>query len=157
MPAADPFRRPAAHQSVPQSNSRVVLVGVDGSTTSLRAATFACGLARRDQYRLIVVHVVTASAWEWVMIGVGKFAQQTRDDLDAEIKSEIRALIEGCPGPVSFISVIGDPTYSLSAIADQVRADIVVVGASHGWRRWCGISVATRLIRISHWPIIVIP
>jgi nucleotide-binding universal stress UspA family protein len=158
MPAVDPSRRPAPHRSVPQRNARIVLVGVDGSTTSLRAATYACGMARRELCRLIIVHVMAASSsWGWATIGTGEIEQQTREELDEELRSEIGAITEDCPVPITFVSMIGHPTYGLSAMADEVRADLVVVGASRGWRRRCGTSVATRLIRLGRWPVIVIP
>jgi nucleotide-binding universal stress UspA family protein len=157
MPAPDPSPRPAPHRSGPQPSPHVVLVGVDGSTTSLRAATYACGLARRQHGKLIVVHVVTTGAWEWTAAAAGVVLHQIRTELEAEIRSELGPLLEDCPGPVTFISLLGRPTYGLSAIADEVRADVVVVGASRGWRRWCGSSVAARLIRLSRWPVVVIP
>jgi nucleotide-binding universal stress UspA family protein len=157
MTAADSFPQPAFYRSVPPPNSRVVLVGVDGSTTSLRAATYACGMARREHCSLIVAHVVTAVAWEWALAGAGEVLQQLRAELDGVLQADIRALTEDCPGPVTFVSQPGRPTGGLSAIADDVRADMVVVGASRGWRRRCGSSVATRLIRLGRWPVIVIP
>ena len=51
----------------------------------------------------------------------------------------------------------GHPTGALAATADEFRADMVVVGASRGWHRWCGGSVASGLIRLGRWPVIVIP
>jgi nucleotide-binding universal stress UspA family protein len=157
MSAADPSPRPTPSEFGPQPGARVVLVGVDGSTTSLRAATYACGLARRECCRLVVAHAVPPGAWEWAMAGAGAILQQLRAELDEELEAEIRALTEDCPGLVTFISRPGRPTHALSAAAGEFRADIVVVGASRGWRRWCGASVANRLIRLNRWPVIVIP
>jgi nucleotide-binding universal stress UspA family protein len=157
MSAADPSPRPASPRSGPLPHSRVVLVGVDGSITSLRAATYACGLARRECCRLVVAHAVTAGAWDWAMSGAGGVLQDLREELDENLQAEIRALTEDCTGPVEFVSRPGQPTYALSMIADECRADIVVVGASRGWRRWFGASVATRLIRLGRWPVMVVP
>jgi nucleotide-binding universal stress UspA family protein len=157
MSAADPSPRPASSRSGPLPDSRVVLVGVDGSITSLRAATYACGLARRERCRLVVAHAVTAGAWDWAMAGAGGALQDLREELDEKLRADIRALCEECPGPVEFVSRPGPPTYALSTIADEYRADIVVVGASRGWRRWSGASVATRLIRLGRWPVVVVP
>jgi nucleotide-binding universal stress UspA family protein len=157
MSAADPSPRPAPSESGPPPHSRVVIVGVDGSTTSLRAATYACGLARREYCRLVVAHAVTPGRWDWAMAGAGGVLHELREELDQDLQAEIRALTEDCRGLVTFLSRPGHPRDALAAIADEFRADVVVVGTSRGWRRWCGISVATRLIRLGRWPVIVIP
>jgi nucleotide-binding universal stress UspA family protein len=157
MSAIDRSPLSAPRPSGPPANSRVVLVGVDGSTTSLRAATYACGLARRERCRLIVAHVMSPGPWDWAMLAAGGVLQQLRVELDEELKAEICALTGECPGPVSYVSLTGHPTGSLSAAADEFHADMVVVGASRGWRRWCGNSVAIGLIRLGRWPVIVVP
>jgi nucleotide-binding universal stress UspA family protein len=137
--------------------SRVVLVGVDGSTGSMRAAMYAVGLARRERCRLVVAHVLSPGPFEWAVIGGGGLLAQLRADLSRTVEAEVRALSEDCPGPVDFVSRLGRPTECLSAIADEVRADVVVVGVSGGWRRWFGMSVAAGLVRVGRWPVVVVP
>ena len=137
--------------------SRVVLVGVDGSTASMRAAVYAAGLARRERCRLVVAHVLSPGPFEWAVLGGGALLVELRAELSRTVEDEVRALTDDCPGPVTFVSRLGRPTDCLSAIADEVRADVVVVGVSRGWRRWCGVSVAAGLVRIGRWPVVVVP
>ena len=56
-----------------------------------------------------------------------------------------------------FRSVRGDPLTELMRIAEQTRADAVVVGASeHLGHRIVG-SLASRLVRAGKWPVTVVP
>ena len=137
--------------------SRVVLVGVDGSTASLRAAMYATGLARRERCRLVVAHVLSPGPFEWAVIGGGGVLADLRADLSRTVEADVRALTEDFPGPLAFVSRVGRPTDTLSGIADEVRADVVVVGVSRGWRRWFGVSVAAGLVRVGRWPVVVVP
>lgn len=137
--------------------SRVVLVGVDGSTASMRAAMYAAGLARRERCRLVVAHVLSPGPFEWAVFGGGGVIAQLRIDLSRTVEAEVRAVVDDSPCPVTFVSRVGRPTDCLAAIADEVRADVVVVGVSRGWRSWCGVSVAAGLVRIGRWPVVVVP
>ena len=58
---------------------------------------------------------------------------------------------------VTFIATEGDPFIELRRIADETRADAVVVGASaHAGHRLVG-SLAVRLVRAGRWPVTVVP
>jgi nucleotide-binding universal stress UspA family protein len=58
---------------------------------------------------------------------------------------------------VTFIAAEGDPFTELRRIADETRADAVVVGASaHAGHRLVG-SLAVRLVRAGRWPVTVVP
>ena len=138
--------------------SRVVLVGVDGSTASMRAAVYAVGLARREGGHLVVAQVMAPGPFEWAVLGGGGLLAQLRADLSRTVEAEVRTQLgEDSPVPVRFVTRLGRPTDCLSAIADEVRADVVVVGVSRGRLRWCGVSVAAGLIRIGRWPVVVVP
>jgi nucleotide-binding universal stress UspA family protein len=51
----------------------------------------------------------------------------------------------------------GDPAREIESVADEVRADVVVVGASmKAGHRLVG-SVAVRLVRAGKWPVMVVP
>src|ERR1700745_1529717 len=59
--------------------------------------------------------------------------------------------------PITFIAAEGDPFTELRRIADEIRADAVVVGASaHAGHRLVG-SLAVRLVRAGRWPVTVVP
>lgn len=149
-----PGRQPSVRRP---DGARVVLVGVDGTTTSMRAATYAFGLARREGCHLVVVHVLPGGSWSWAVPGGGATLQRILDELDAELQAEIRQMAEGTGVPVSVVSRLGHPSFCLPAIADEVRADIVIVGASSQLRRKVGGCLSTRLIRLGRWPVTVVP
>ncbi len=59
--------------------------------------------------------------------------------------------------PVSVVSRLGHPPSRLPEIADEIQADIVVVGASSALRRRFGGCLSTHLIRTGRWPVTVVP
>ena len=55
------------------------------------------------------------------------------------------------------MAVRGDPFTELRRVADEIRADGVVVGASaHAGHRLVG-SLAVRLVKAARWPVTVGP
>jgi nucleotide-binding universal stress UspA family protein len=136
---------------------RAILVGVDGSDRSLRAAAYACGLARRQRCPLVVAYAVPVSAWVWAIPGAGAVMQRTLDELASGIRAEIRQLAEDARIPVRFIRRRGQPYRCLRQLADEVNADIVVIGSSGQAHRLLGGSMADRLIRLGRWPVTIVP
>ena len=137
---------------------RVILVGVDGSPTSLRAAAYAAGLARRQHSRLVAVYVAEPAP---PMAGFVPEAQAALRDAAAqtaeELRRELQPAAEQLGIEVEFRTVRGDPVGELSRIADELPADAVLVGASEqAGHRVIG-SVAVRLVRVGRWPVTVVP
>jgi nucleotide-binding universal stress UspA family protein len=140
----------------PEPSARAILVGVDGSDTAMRAAAFAMGLARRQGCRLIVAFVAVHSALTALGPGVAA-AQAATEELHADLRSTARAAAEELGVPVTFLKTYGDPYTRLREAADNCQVDTVVVGASmSAGHRFAG-SVATKLIRAGHWPVLVVP
>ena len=137
---------------------RVVMVGVDGGLTSLRAASYAAGLARRQHSALVVVFVSAPSAFTALAPGLAASAvQQAQEELAADLRTECRRAAEELRLPMTFLCRRGDPFTELRTVADEVRADLVVVGSStHAGHRLVG-SIATRLVRTGRWPVVVVP
>jgi nucleotide-binding universal stress UspA family protein len=137
-----------------------ILVGVDGSTTSARAGWYAAGLARRQRAKVTAVYVVRPSATGLAAPGSAALAVARRE-ADAEIADDMRHETEEFfrefGVPITFIATSGDPFSELCRIAEEIRADAVVVGASaHAAHRLAG-SLAVRLVKAGRWPVTVVP
>jgi nucleotide-binding universal stress UspA family protein len=148
---------PAAEFELGSDGPSLILVGVDGSRTSWRAAAYAAGLARRQRCRLLVVYVMRVSANIGAAPGVAGALSQAAAQTASEIERQVRdgAAVVGLN--VEFRSVAGDPYTELKHVAAQTKADAVVVGASeHAGHRIVG-SLATRLVRAGQWPVTVVP
>ena len=137
---------------------RVILVGVDGSPTSLRAAAYAAGLARRQRSRLVAVFVTeSAPAMAGWVPSAGVVARDAAAQVDAELRRELEPAAVRLGIEVEYRRVAGDPVAQLSRIADELPADAVLVGASEkAGHRVIG-SVAVRLVRMGRWPVTVVP
>ena len=140
---------------------RVILVGVDDSVTSLRAGAYAAGLARRQGARLVCVYVEQRSALYGAAGAAGAGVVAAQDQAMRETGEDLRRRAEEEAGrlgvPITFIIAVGDPYHELRRVADQVRADAVIVGASaKAGHRWVG-SLAVRLVKAGRWPVTVVP
>lgn len=136
-----------------------ILVGVDGSTTSRRAGWYAAGLARRQRARVTAVYVAPVSAGVVVPAAAG--VEAARREADEQTAEDMRRRAEEFSRefgvPIAFLAVRGDPFTELRRVADEIRADAVVVGASaHAGHRLVG-SLAVRLVKAARWPVTVVP
>ncbi|MBO2451977.1 universal stress protein [Actinomadura barringtoniae] len=137
---------------------KVIVVGVDGSETSLHAGAYAWGLARRSDARLIVVYVSPVAAISTLTPGGAAVMREAGEEVAAELRAEIEQRASGMEAVrYEFVSEVGDAYSVLSRVADENRADAVVVGASaQAGHRLIG-SVAVRLVRAGRWPVTVVP
>ena len=140
---------------------KVILVGIDDSVTSLRAGAYAAGLARRQGARLVCVYVEQISALYGAAAGAGAGAiaaqDQALDETAAELRREAEAGARLLGVTLEFVVARGDPYTELKRVADEMRADAVVVGASaKAGHRWIG-SLAVRLVKAGRWPVTVVP
>jgi nucleotide-binding universal stress UspA family protein len=138
----------------------VILVGVDDSTTSSRAGWYAAGLARRQGARIVAVFVEPIASFGSAGPGGAALAVAKDEAFRATAQEmEERALVIGAELGISitFVAARGDPFNEIRRIADEVRADAIVVGASaQAGHRFVG-SLAVRLVRAGKWPVTVVP
>jgi len=139
---------------------KVILVGVDDSTTSLRAASYAAGLARRQGASVTAVFVAPIASMGAATPGGAGLVAAQREALGQLAEDLRRRSEEGARDlgiPITFIAAEGDAYTEIRRIADEIRADAVVVGASaHAGHRLVG-SLAVRLVRAGRWPVTVVP
>ncbi|QNP74184.1 universal stress protein [Streptomyces roseirectus] len=137
---------------------KVIVVGVDGSDSSLRAAAYAAGLARRQHALLAIVYVQPVlAAGAAVGAPVAETTEAIAEDLMAMVRSETERLKGIFDIRWEFHTFRGDPYTGLVAAADDLKADAVVVGASEQAGHRIVGSVAVRLVKAGRWPVTVVP
>ena len=140
---------------------QVILTGMDDSVTSLRAGAYAAGLARRQGARLVCVYVARPSAMYGAAAGAAPGAiaaqEEALEETATSLRQEAEAGAQRLGVPLTFVVAHGDPYTELRRVADEVRADAVIVGASmQAGHRWIG-SLAVRLVKAGRWPVTVVP
>jgi nucleotide-binding universal stress UspA family protein len=135
----------------------LIIAAVDGSETSLRAGAYAAGLARRQGSNLAVLFVHN----------VGGFARSVPGAIPAMAEAnrmtatELREAIEEQSARLGIDATLyereGTPFTEVVTLADELRADAVIVGAStQAGHRFVG-SLALHLVRAARWPVTVVP
>ncbi|BCJ47800.1 universal stress protein A [Actinoplanes ianthinogenes] len=139
----------------------VIVAGVDGSDSSMRAGAYAVGLARRQGSRLVGVFVRPAvggvlsfadPSGAAVTAALATHEQMERDFRDTLLREQPRL-------GVDFEMVVrhGDPFSELCQVADEMWADAVIVGRPERALHRIAGSVAHRLVRYGRWPVTVVP
>ncbi|MFJ3711332.1 universal stress protein [Streptomyces sp. NPDC090053] len=137
---------------------KVIVVGIDGSESSLRAASYAGGLARRQNALLAIVYVQPVLA---AGASMGAPVADTTGEIAEGLVNEIRTATERVKEIFAvrweFHTFRGDPYNGLVTAADELKADAVVVGASESAGHRIIGSVAVRLVKAGRWPVTVVP
>ncbi|MBT2472991.1 universal stress protein [Streptomyces sp. ISL-66] len=137
---------------------KVILAGIDGSESSLRAAAYAAGLARRQNALLALVYVQPVMpAGASLGAPVGGTTEEIAQGLVAEIRESAERLKGVYDVRWQFHTFRGDPYSGLVSAAEELTADAVVVGASEQAGHRIVGSVAVRLVKAGRWPVTVVP
>ena len=138
-----------------------ILVGADGSVTSARAGWYAAGLARRQHAKVTIVYVTPATSLATSFGPATGNAEAARRESCEQVAEDMRRraaeFSQDLGVEINFVHAWGDPFAELRRIAEEIRADAVVVGASaHAGHRLVG-SLAVRLVKAARWPVTVVP
>jgi nucleotide-binding universal stress UspA family protein len=137
----------------------VIVAGIDGSDSSMRAGAYAAGLARRQHSRLALVFIQPLNTMGGASAGAAmmQLGQELAADLEQQIREAAERIPNGDRVDWQFISQPGDPYNGLVEVADRLRADAVVIGASKKAGHRIVGSVAVRLVKAGRWPVTVVP
>jgi nucleotide-binding universal stress UspA family protein len=134
-----------------------ILVGVDASETSMRAAAYAAGLARRQGSHLIALYVAWTGGMAAGMAATAAAMLETHASIAADLRAQVEEGAARLGVPATFVQRRGNPYVELVRVAEELRVDAIVVGASmQSGHRLVG-SLAGRLVRDAKWPITVVP
>jgi nucleotide-binding universal stress UspA family protein len=136
---------------------KTILLALDGSDAARNAIPAATDLARSDGGRIVVAHVDEHIAGKGGTVSVRadepalkEAIQKTADELAAD----------GLEVTVELANnVIGGPAHTIAKIADDVGADVIVIG-TRGHTALAGLvvgGVAHRLLHIAHRPVLAVP
>ncbi|MFD8787158.1 universal stress protein [Kitasatospora sp. NPDC059599] len=137
----------------------VILAGLDGSDSSWRATAYAAGLARRQGAVLAVAYIQPVLGAATALAGAA--VEETTQEIAEELLAALREAEERVRGVWKvdwrFLTMRGDPYGGLAKLADELRADAVVVGVSEQAGHKVIGSVAVRLVKAGRWPVTVVP
>jgi nucleotide-binding universal stress UspA family protein len=138
-------------------SAAVLLAGIDGSDTSLRAGAYAAGMASRQRARLVCLYVRTYKISAGVGVAAIPAMQRAHDDIARELREMVESQSARIGIHAEFVEREGNPFTEIVRLADELPADAVIVGAStKAGHRFVG-SLAVHLVRASRWPITVVP
>jgi nucleotide-binding universal stress UspA family protein len=143
----------------PADTTLRIVVGVDGSDTSWRAAAYAVGAARRQggQAWLVFVYVAPVAGVAAFTPEVVAAALTSSHQTYAQIAQTLERGLQDLPARWELRGRTGSAFGELVRVATELRADMVVVGASSRIGHRVAGSVAARLVKVRRWPVVVVP
>ncbi len=141
---------------------KLIMVAIDGSDQSTRAASVGATIARQSGAKLHLVTVVRPPEGWWGIVGSPPPAETLGNALSDAQRAVIEKTVEALDlSDIEYetFEEVGDPANQLAAFAESHDVDLLVIG-----QRGAGVverlmvgSVADRLVHISRTPIMVIP
>jgi nucleotide-binding universal stress UspA family protein len=159
-----PAKRPTAsgEPELGTDGPGAIVVGVDGTPTSLRALAYAAGLARRQRAELICVYVrqplrTPVALSSWVDAGIVAAEAQAQAETEKEVFAQVADDAGTWGSGGRLIVRTGNPLTELKKVAQEAGADMIIVGASTSILHRMFGSLGHRLLRRKPCPITVVP
>lgn len=134
-----------------------ILVGVDGTETSMRAAAYAAGMARRQGSALLVLFVIPTNTLASGMAATAGAVIEAHHEIAEGLRAQFVEATERLGIAARFLERRGNPYQELVRVAQELRVDAIVIGASMRAGHKLVGSLAGRLVRDAQWPITVVP
>ena len=136
---------------------KTIVLALDGSEGSARATPVAVSLAQQSGARIVVAHVDERIVAKGDMPSL----RADEDEVFKRIESEVKHLADdGIDASIERkVIVLGGPAHEIADIADEVDADVIVVG-TRGQSQIAGLllgSVTMRLLHIAKRPVLAVP
>jgi nucleotide-binding universal stress UspA family protein len=146
--------------SPPSNGGRPVVVGVDGSDSSIQAALYAAEEARRRGRPLLLVHATPWSVSDpmdpLAVAGFGRLLEDSAEDLLRAAEAAIRERVDAAPG-IRTAVLDEHPVPALSRISAE--AAVLVLGR-RGVSGVTGVlagSTASGVVQHARCPVVVLP
>jgi len=143
-------------------NIGTIVVGVDGSDGSRKAAEKGAAIARHWKAKLLLVTVVRTPEGWWGIGGAPPSPEALSAALTAgqqQVLADIENHLDLEGLEYETLEELGDPVGRIISVCDTNEADLLVIG-----RRGAGLaervilgSVADRLCHLSNCPVLVVP
>jgi len=155
----EPDRR-GEHGPGPAKLVHPVIVGYDGSTPARHALAYAAGTAWRLCRPLLAVYVTPSELYcQEPLTGLVSVVKREAEATDVErwLLAELDEMANPAGLEVHYGARRGSPARELAALAAELKADALVIGApARSWHHLLG-SVPGWLARHASCPVIVIP
>jgi len=123
-----------------------VLFPIDQSRQTLETAAVTLRLAQRHQSRLVLLSVVEAE--EGVMNDAAAVAK---------LLEQVRGSFEQAGVACEVIEREGKPAFVIGDVADEINADLIVMGTRGTALEDDSQSTAARVIQLAPCPVLVVP
>ena len=134
-------------------------MGLDGSTPSWDAFSWAAGEARRGAGRVIVVCVTPLAGNEsvaWALPLSYGAVNEAREQMTEQLAGEVAQRAGELGIEVCFVRARGDVAQELARVARASRADMIAIGRSSKMLHRVAGSLGRRLVLGRDLPVVVV-